>query len=195
MSATPTSPAGSTREQLVSHAQTLIRQRGYNGFSYRDLAEHVGVKTASIHYHFPQKEDLLLEAVTDYTARVTQVMQGIDETLPAQERLARYTELFAGSPSDQICMCGMLAADFASVPDRVRVALQAFFRMHENWLAKVIAEGARDGTLKSCGDPQAEARSLFAAFQGALLASRLFQSTERVRDVFDAIHVRTPQPA
>ncbi|WP_144630616.1 TetR/AcrR family transcriptional regulator [Bordetella genomosp. 13] len=179
--------SGSTRDQLICHAQTLMRERGYNGFSYRDLAEHVGVKTASIHYHFPQKEDLLLAAVEDYTGRAMQAVRGVDESLPAQQRLARYAALFTRQAGDQVCMCGMLTADFNSVPDSVRHALQNFYRQHENWLAKVFAEGARDGTLKSSGDPQTDARTLFSALQGALLASRLFQSPDRVHDVFASV--------
>ncbi len=63
---TPT--PSTTRELLLAHAEKLIRTRGCNGFSYRDLAEHVGVKTSSIHYYFPGKDDLLYEAV-EATAR------------------------------------------------------------------------------------------------------------------------------
>lgn len=185
----PVSSHSTTREQLVAHAQTLIRQRGYNGFSYRDLAELVGVKTASIHYYFPQKDDLLLAAVCDYANRVMKMLDGIDSSLPAVERLERYEELFINGPRDQVCMCGMLAADLASVSEKVRDGLQRFFRMHESWLAKVLEDGAREGTLKSTGDVQADARALFAALQGALLASRLFQSPQYIRDVFASARV------
>lgn len=45
----------SVRDQLLEHTLVLVRQRGFNGFSYRDLAERVGVKTSSIHYHFPSR--------------------------------------------------------------------------------------------------------------------------------------------
>jgi len=175
-----------TREQLLGHAQALIRQRGYNGFSYRDLAERVGVKTASIHYYFPCKDDLLIEAIDCYAAQVSALLHGIDDTLPARERLDRYAALFQGQPTDQVCLCGMLAADFASLSERARQSLQAFFRMHESWLARLMADGARDGTLKSSGDPEADGRWLFAAFQGALMGSRLFQDQVRLRDVVAA---------
>ncbi|WP_438876632.1 TetR/AcrR family transcriptional regulator, partial [Bacillus cereus group sp. BC7] len=54
------------REQILDHAITLMMLRGYNGFSYRDLSDLVGVKTSSIHYYFPSKDDLVLEAVSVY---------------------------------------------------------------------------------------------------------------------------------
>jgi len=179
-----------TREQLLDHAQCLIRRRGYNGFSYRDLAEHVGVKTASIHYYFPAKDDLLIAVIDQYTARVRDMLQGIDASLPAKDRLCRYAGLFQGGPTDQICLCGMLAADIASLSDRARQSVQAFFRMHESWLSDVVAAGMQDGSLKSSGDTQADGRWLFAAFQGALMGSRLFQDQQRLQDVMTAVQCK-----
>lgn len=179
------------REQLLSHAQALIRQRGYNGFSYRDLADLVGVKTASIHYYFPSKDDLLIEAIEDYAAQEASLMQAIDTKLPANERLDRYAAMFKSTPGDQVCLCGMLAADFASVSDRARRAVQAFFRTHEAWLAKVVADGQRDGTLSWSGDPEVAGRYLFAAFQGALISARLFQKPARLHDVVASVR---PKP-
>lgn len=83
---TPTSAKSSanTRDQLLAHAEKLIRTRGCNGFSYRDLAEHVGVKTSSIHYYFPGKDDLLYEAVEAYSARALAALRAIDQSLPAR---------------------------------------------------------------------------------------------------------------
>jgi TetR/AcrR family transcriptional repressor of nem operon len=182
-----------TREQLLSHAQVLIRQRGYNGFSYRDLAERVGVRTASIHYYFPTKDDLLIESIDNYAAEEARLMQGIDPTLQASERLNRYAALFYGTPADQVCLCGMLAADFASLSDRARQAVQSFYRTHERWLSKVVADGQRDGTLEWNGDPDAAGRYLFAAFQGALMSSRLFQTPSRLHDVVESMRV-DPRP-
>lgn len=182
--------AATTREQLLEHAQCLIQRRGYNGFSYRDLAELVGVKTASIHYYFPAKDDLLIAVIDQYTAHVRAMLDGIDASLPAKDRLCRYGELFQKGPVDQICLCGMLAADFASLSDRSRLSVQAFFHMHENWLSSVVAAGVQDGSLTSSGDTQADGRSLFAAFQGALMGSRLFQDQQRLKDVITAIQCK-----
>ncbi|MVW78267.1 TetR/AcrR family transcriptional regulator [Bordetella sp. 02P26C-1] len=179
--------SATTRDQLLDHAQCLIRRRGYNGFSYRDLAEHVGVKTASIHYYFPAKDDLLIAVIDQYTAKVHGVLTGIDSTMTARARLNRYIELFESAPPDQICLCGMLAADVASLSERARQSVQAFFRIHENWLADVITAGVQDGTLSSSGDAAADGRWLFAAIQGAIVTSRLFQDPQRLRDVFRAI--------
>ncbi|MBV8259838.1 MAG: TetR/AcrR family transcriptional regulator [Paraburkholderia sp.] len=173
------------REQVLDHAITLMMLRGYNGFSYRDLSELVGVKTSSIHYYFPSKDDLVLEAVSQYSGEVMAGLQSIDAALPAREKLATYTRLFGKTLGDgnQICLCGMLAADIESLPESVRQAVQAFFRANENWLAEVLAQGAKEGTLVVKGKAESAARTLFAALQGSVLASRLFKTKSRLEDV------------
>lgn len=180
METTPT-----VREQILDHAITLMMLRGYNGFSYRDLSELVGVKTSSIHYYFPSKDDLVLEAVSEYSKSVMAAIQGIDATLPADAKLGKYTKLFGRTlgDGDQICLCGMLAADIASLPENVRQAVQAFFKANESWLAKVLAQGAKERTLKFNGKPENAARAIYAAFQGSVLASRLFHTKARLEDV------------
>ncbi|WP_415790336.1 TetR/AcrR family transcriptional regulator [Bordetella tumulicola] len=179
-----------TREQLLEHAELLMRQRGCNGFSYRDLAERVGVKTASIHYYFPAKDDLLTEVMDKYTVHVRAVLQGIDPSLPANEKLATYASLFRNAPTDKICLGGMLASNVASLSDRARESVLAFFRLHEKWLSHVVAEGMKDGTLTFSGDPEADGRWLFAMLQGAIISARLFQDPQRLCDVVAAVQCR-----
>src|ERR1700755_3623895 len=137
------------REALLDHAQTLLMTRGYNAFSYRDLSELVGVKTSSIHYYFPSKEDLALESVNAYSADVMSSIYAIDSSAPADKKLDRYTRLFGRIMGDgrRVCLCGMLAAEIESLPDKVRDAVQAFFKANENWLAKVLLEGEAQDTL------------------------------------------------
>jgi TetR/AcrR family transcriptional regulator, transcriptional repressor for nem operon len=177
------------RDQLLDHARNLLMTRGYNGFSYRDLSALVGVKTSSIHYYFPSKEDLAFEAVNTYSADLMSSIYAIDSSAPADKKLDRYAKVMAriAGEGDQVCLCGVLSADIASLPDKVRQAVQAFFRANENWLAKVLAEGEIQQTLKANGQPEAAARALFAAFQGSLLASRLFQARARLDEVIQIV--------
>lgn len=186
---TPTS--NTTRELLLAHAEKLIRMRGCNGFSYRDLAEHVGVKTSSIHYYFPGKDDLLYEAVEAYSTRALGAVRGIDTTQPAQAQLEKYLSMMesAACGSGELCLGGMLAADVMSLSERVRGALQGFFRAHEAWLARVLAEGAAQGTLKFSGTPEAAGRAVFATIQGCLLVSRLFQQPPALCEAISALYV------
>jgi TetR/AcrR family transcriptional repressor of nem operon len=179
------------RDQILDHAVTLIMLRGYNGFSYRDLSSLVGVKTSSIHYYFPSKDDLVLEAVNVYSSEVFNALQSVDASLPADAKLSKYAKLFGRTLGDgnQICLCGMLAADIGSLPDTIRHAVQAFFKANEAWLAKVLAQGAQEHTLAVNGKPENVARALFAAFQGSVLASRLFHTKARLEDVEATVRI------
>ncbi|MEX3955813.1 TetR/AcrR family transcriptional regulator [Trinickia sp. EG282A] len=173
------------REQILEHAITLMMLRGYNGFSYRDLSELVGVKTSSIHYYFPSKDDLVLAAVNEYSSEVLRALGSIDAALAADAKLSKYAKLFARTlgDGDQICLCGMLAADIGSLPDNVRLAVQAFFKANESWLAKVLAQGVQEKTIAIAGKPEHAARALFAAYQGSVLTSRLFHTKSRMDEV------------
>ena len=173
------------REQVLEHAITLMMLRGYHGFSYKDLSSLVGVKTSSIHYYFPSKDDLVLEAVSRYSTDVIGAVNAIDAELPANLQLKKYTALFGRTlgDGDQICLCGMLASDIGTLPESVREAVQAFYRANEQWLARLLTKGMSEGTLVAQGKPEASARTLYAAYQGSVLASRLFQTKARLQDV------------
>ncbi|MFY2609921.1 TetR/AcrR family transcriptional regulator [Achromobacter ruhlandii] len=187
---TPTS--NTTRDQLLAHAEKLIRTRGCNGFSYRDLAEHVGVKTSSIHYYFPGKDDLLYEAVEAYSARALASVRSIDTAQPAHAQLDAYLSMMESKACGhgELCLGGMLAAEMMSLPDRVRGALQGFFRAHEAWLARVLAQGAEEGTLKFSGSAEAAGRAVFATVQGCMLVSRLFQAPPALCEAISALYVQ-----
>jgi len=176
------------RDQVLNHAAALIMQRGYNGFSYRDLSNLVGVKTSSIHYYFPAKDDLVLEAVNEYSNRVLGNVHAVDATLSADKKLREYAKFFTETLGDsgRICLCGMLAADIGSLPDNIRLAVQTFFKANENWLTQVLAQGAEEGTLVENGQLESVARTIFSAFQGSVMASRLFHTNARLDEVVAA---------
>lgn len=182
-----------TREQLLDYAQILIGTRGCNGFSYRDLAEHVGVKTSSIHYYFPCKDDLVREAIEDYSSRAKARVYGIDETLPADVKLDRYAAILENvicSGGKQLCIGGMLASDLDSLPESVRCVLRRFFNDMERWLTQVLEEGVAQGTLQVCDDPRMVARAMFAAVQGSMLTARVFEEPGRIRQALQSLYVR-----
>lgn len=173
-----------TRTQILQLAERLIQERGCNGFSYRDLAAIVGIKTSSIHYYFPQKEDLLLAVVQQYRARWQAAIAAIDPALSAEAKLRAYVDThrraFCGT--ERICLGAALAAELASLPAAVRQAVQDFYRANEDWLAGVLEQGAREGSLRVPGDLRMAARATYAALQGSLVTARLFQSSERIEE-------------
>ena len=58
-----------TKTALLDLAERAVRSRGYDGFSYADLARAQGIRKASIHYHFPTKADLSQNLMARYHTR------------------------------------------------------------------------------------------------------------------------------
>lgn len=163
------------REQLLEHTLTLLAMRGYNGFSYRDLAELVGVKTSSIHYYFPAKEDLALAAVQAYTVTVGDILRGIDASLPLKEQIDRYLALWRKDlGTGRVCPYCMLAADACCMPQNVLAALQTFQCMHEAWISQRLERAVTEKGIELPGTPGACAMTILGALQSGLISARLF---------------------
>ncbi|MGO4306566.1 TetR/AcrR family transcriptional regulator [Cupriavidus sp. RAF12] len=169
------------RDQLLEHASVLIRQRGYNGFSYRDLAELVGVKTSSIHYYFPAKDDLVLEVVRLYRERGQARLTAIDTSLPLAEQAQRYVNpLRNGIELNQICLAGMLSAEVMALPDTIRTLLQAHFQMNEDWIASLLHRAEIERGQPYPVPPQVLAKVLYGAIQNGIITARMSGSTDRL---------------
>jgi TetR/AcrR family transcriptional regulator, transcriptional repressor for nem operon len=157
-----------TRTRLLNAASQLVQTRGYNGFSYHDLAGMIGIKTASIHYYFPAKADLGQTLVERYSAGFMENL-GSPQRGSAVERLEHYVGLFRASLSEgRMCLCGMIGAEVDSVPDLITIQVEAFFEANVAWLSEVF-ERLGDGGPKARGN----ARALVAALEGAMMMSRV----------------------
>lgn len=174
--------SGSTIDQLLDVAQEFAQTRGYNAFSYRDLAERVGIRAASIHHHFPSKADLGIALVTRYRERFRQATQNIVsryESAPA--KLQAYVALFRNTVEQdgRVCLGGMFATDLPTLPVEVREVVRAFYTENEAWLARVLDAGRRAGELEFDGTPRDAAAGLFDGLEGSLLAARTHGSVAR----------------
>lgn len=178
----------STRTKILSFAEHLIRTRGYADFSYADLVDTVGVKKASIHHHFPTKEDLGVEVVADYVERFNGVLEQIllrHKTL--QARLTAYAELFAGALVDEsFPLCTALAAELGALPVSMREQTVKFFELHLAWLRKVLSAGKEKGEI-AIVDVEMAAVTLLSALEGGAVVAWALSRPQVVRVSFDAI--------
>jgi TetR/AcrR family transcriptional repressor of nem operon len=180
MTQTATRP-GDTSRDILDIAERLVQTRGFNGFSYADVATELGITKASLHYHFPTKADLGRALIARYRERFTGALASIDADEPsANGRLTRYVHLYeAVLQEERMCLCGMLAADYATLPKGMQDELRRFFTANEAWLAKVLEAGARDGSLRDGGAPLESARLVVSALEGAMLVARSYNSVAR----------------
>lgn len=179
-----------TRENILQVAQDLMQRRGIYGWSYDDISQEVGIKKASIHYHFPKKEDLIGESIERYLQiflRRIQLMTE-DKNISALELLKKFIAIFAAldTQSGKSCLCFMATTDATDLPDKTKVQLLHFFQSLEDWIAKRLLDGEREGVfpIRSWQERQRSSQVLALALQGALLLSRL---QEKNTDLFQEI--------
>lgn len=179
--------AGSVREdvgtaaRILDAAEDLVQVRGFNGFSYADVSAEVGITKAALHYHFAGKADLGLALITRYADRFAGALAVIDDggAAPAG-RLAAYARLYLNVLRQQkMCLCGMLAAEYQTLPQPMRDAVTSFFDANESWLEGVLEEGRRDGTLRFSGTARDTARVVIACLEGAMLVARPYGDVGR----------------
>jgi len=165
-----------TREQIIDKAFQLMLQRGLNGFSYRDISEPLGVKNAAIHYHFPNKMDLI-KALIDENHQVlrrstSEFMAYGGPARPQLEGLFAFTmnQCECGRP---ICMVGALAIDYDELSDEIKNANDRFMKDSVNWLTKVMDTGREQAEFHFGGDASSKAVSILAMIQGARQFARV----------------------
>ncbi|NJN21534.1 MAG: TetR/AcrR family transcriptional regulator [Leptolyngbya sp. RL_3_1] len=178
--------ASETSQKILAVAEDMVRNRGYSAFSYADISQQVGIRKASIHYHFPTKDALVRELVQRYREGMARQCHWIaTSNASLSQQLIQFANLYRqGMAQDQICMCAMLSADFAILPEPIQAEIQAFFRETVAWLTALLQQG-QDAQIWDCKPSvEQEAQGLIAMLQGAQLLAR---SAENSIDAFEQV--------
>lgn len=176
--------SGQTATRILDSAERLVQARGYNAFSYADVARELGITKASLHYHFAGKTELGQALITRYGQRFSAALEQIERDVSeAPARLDAYAALYAEVlRGHRMCLCGMLAAEYATLPEPIREGLVAFFDYNEVWLERVLEQGSAQGTLHLNAPAREVAQLIVGALEGAMLVARPYGQPER----FDA---------
>lgn len=170
-----------TAERILDIAERLVQIRGFNSFSYADIATELGITKASLHYHFAGKAELGQALISRYADRFYAALRQIDQDLQdAPAKLEAYAELYAEVLRGQrMCMCGILAAEYQTLPEPMRGAVVEFFDENQRWLAEVLAQGHADNTLRLTASPEETAQSILSTLEGAMLVARPYDDLAR----------------
>ena len=187
MATTAPKQRSETAEQILDLAETLIQTRGYSAFSYQDIADSLGIRKASIHYHFPSKADLGVAVVDRYINRFGDGLAAIaaDQSQSSMTMLDFYVQpylQFASTP-DRVCLSGALAGEMMALPPKVRERVDHFFQTHQLWLTKILKRGVTRGEFTLAAPASKVARFVFGALQGALLVKRTTNDLSQINDV------------
>lgn len=172
-----------TREKLVYLADQMIRKRGYNAFSYKDLSVPMHVKNAAIHYYFPTKADLGI-AVIDQTIQRFAQNKAAWEKLPEDEQLRRFAQMYAhDQDTDLICLMGSLSPDYQTLPEKMQAKVKQMGEDILDWLTNCLNHGRERGLLHFNGEPYDRALLVVSTLLSALLLSRVLGE-----DTYERMH-------
>jgi len=176
-----------TPQRILDIAERVVQTRGFNGFSYADIAQAMKVTKASLHYHFPAKADLGARLIERYERNFLAALAKIDgQAGDAREKLRRYAALYEDVLSDnRMCLCGMLAAEFGTLPKPMKDEMRHYFDANERWLVGVLQQGKKEKTLKFQGSAAEVAQSLVGALEGAMMIARSYADVARFKSAAD----------
>lgn len=178
----PEAEAPNTAERALDIAERLVQVRGFNAMSYADVAAELGVTKAALHYHFAGKAELGRALIERYTTRFEAALDEIDHGGgDAPAKIAAYAAIYVGVlQAQRMCLCGMLAAEYQTLPAAMRDAVIRFFDLNEAWLERVLHDGERTGTLHPRGSARDAARVVISTLEGAMLVARLHDDPARL---------------
>jgi TetR/AcrR family transcriptional repressor of nem operon len=170
-----------TSQRILDTAERLMQVRGYNGFSYADIAAALRLTKASLHYHFPSKAELGQRLMARYTTNFLAALAALDASgASAREKLQRYVSIYSDVlANNRMCLCGMLAAEYATLPKTVKSEVTRFFDANEAWLSRVLEQGRKTEGMKLAGPPIEAARVFIATLEGAMMLARSYGDAER----------------
>jgi TetR/AcrR family transcriptional regulator, transcriptional repressor for nem operon len=161
----------SSKEAILAAARRSAQAHGYSGLNFRDLADEVGIKAASIYHHFPSKADLAAAVAKRYWEDSAAALESLtaDSSDPVRA-LHQYPDTFrrALENDNRMCLCSFMAAEYDDLPQAVKKEVQAFADVNVAWLRRVLAVAG----LVSPEESEGRARAIFAAVAGAQLIAR-----------------------
>ncbi|TIO29000.1 TetR/AcrR family transcriptional regulator [Mesorhizobium sp.] len=171
-----------SREAILEAARRTAQAHGYGGLNFRELADEVGIKAASIHYHFPSKADLGAAVAKRYWEDSATVLEALwAESSDPVRCLRQYPDTFRESleNGNRICLCSFMSAEYDDLPELVKKEVLAFADVNVAWLTRVLSAV----TEMNADESVQRARAIFAAVAGAQLMARSRSDIS----VFDAL--------
>ena len=162
-----------TRETIIDTADQLIRSKGFNAFSFKDISNKIGIKTASIHYHFPTKSDLGIATIKEHIERFEHLKKEFADKSPLQ-KLNGFLSIYSQIKSEnKVCLVGSLATDLNTVDHNIKSELQTFAELVLLWITEILAEGKKQKVFEFNTIPRTKALLIITNILAIVQLSRL----------------------
>ena len=182
-----------TAARILDVAEQLVQVRGFNGFSYADIAAELQITKAALHYHFASKADLGEALISRYASRFAEALAGVGNAGgAASAKLAGDAGLYLQVLRNRkMCLCGMLAAEYETLPRPMQDAVIRFFDQNESWLESVLEQGRAEGSLHFAS-ARNTARMIVGGLEGAMLVARPYGDVARFQAAAANLLAGTP---
>jgi len=170
-----------TRTQILDIAEHLLQLRGFNAFSYQDIANELGIRKASLHYHFPSKADLGAALAERHANRALAALQSVDElNLTVWQQLDAFFKPFIelANSCELMCVGGVMASEYSTLPPPMQNRMKEFFAIIHTWLTRVLTQGRASGQLYFGAEPTIKADTIIATLEGSILIAKTRQNAD-----------------
>ncbi len=174
----------------MNAAKRMIQKNGIDSFSFRTLAEIVNIKSSSVHYHFPKKDDLLVAIAIEYNNSFFKILDRLkQDNLSSREKLLKLIELFEDTKKkDLLCLCGMLAANNNNLTEQSQKEVNNFFLRVTEWINDILDIAKKNNELNSRLKTKSLSNILISSFEGALLIDRVDKKFKYLKSCKDLVN-------
>jgi len=178
-----------TRTKILDVAEELIQRVGLNAMSYKHISDSVGIRKASIHHHFPKKENLVNELLerchVSYGMNYRRIVEGNGS---APEKLRALAGVFEdGLLKQQLCFVGTISSDLNTLQDNSCCILDATIQGTVDIFSIPFEQGRKEGSLSFKGTDRDAAYAFFSFLLGAQIATRAHGGEKSFRRATEAI--------
>jgi TetR/AcrR family transcriptional repressor of nem operon len=188
---TPDSTEDDTRTRIIDVVEALLMERGFNAISYQDISDRIGIRKASVHYHFPTKADLGVAVIRRYVDRVAamhvpvEMLEGAMFAFAVEGFLGVFAEL--GTRSPKVCLGGILGAEFETLPEAMQAEVRRFFSGLHEWLGAMLDAGRAQGAFAFLGEGKETARAIVAMLEGSLIIGRALREPDELTAAMETV--------
>lgn len=175
-----------TNQQILHYAGHFLQCRGYNGFSYKDISQKLGIKNASIHHYYPKKEDLVAALLEERRKNLAMsIVQMMESKKSAREQLQYYFDyaLQEFEEGKSICPPGSVIIDYEELPEKVKKQEILLLDVIRDWLTNVLRTGLEQKEFNFSDSVEAHAEDVFVTLMGARLLSSIKGRKTLVRSI------------
>ena len=181
------------RERILRAAVRVFARKGFYATRVSEIAKAAGVADGTIYLYFKNKDDVLVSVFEDRITKLIAVLRAeIDKGGTFDEKFRRVVELQLGLLEGQRDLAEVVTVNLRQSSRLLKQFATPLFTQYLELIAGLVAEGQREGSVRSDVSSRVLARSLWGALDGVAVtwalgggeAGQLARAATQVSTVF-----------